>query len=164
MTEMLESVRPLFLAAGWRPGRRSSTAPEVSADHPAASILIEFGGLRVGQIGRGEECATGDVVFQPLPGADTVVRLWCELLQTRLVGVAEVHNAHAEMYVGTDGSWYQVSSVDNETSYAGRSFGAAMERLLFGRRCLPMLRPDQAKVTMYGEVFSAHDSRVYKYR
>ena len=47
MVELPESIRPLFLAAGWQPGRRVAVSPAVPTDHPAAAILATFGGLTV---------------------------------------------------------------------------------------------------------------------
>lgn len=47
MIEPPSSVRPLFVAAGWHPGRRVEVPPAVPSDHPAAHVLAAFGGLKV---------------------------------------------------------------------------------------------------------------------
>jgi SUKH-3 immunity protein len=80
MIELPASIAVHFLAAGWRPGRHVTVAPAVTTDHPAHAILAEFGGLRVGQAGQGEECGTSDLVFQPLR-RDGSIRMWGDYLQ-----------------------------------------------------------------------------------
>jgi hypothetical protein len=162
--ELSISVRPLFVAAGWHPGRTIALAPDVSVDHPAAAILTEFGGLHVGQSGTGEECAKGDVVFKHLHQGEYVLDVWGKLLSTDLVGIAEVHNRHAELYIDRSDRFFCYSNVDDGFRFEGSSFGEAIERVLLGRRSRPMLRPDQRTVWHYGEEISADDPRVYKYQ
>src|SRR6202023_989976 len=58
MTELFETVRPIFVAAGWRSGRRVDVPAMVPSNHPASAILAEFGDLTVGDGGAGQECAT----------------------------------------------------------------------------------------------------------
>jgi len=157
------SVEQLFVLAGWSPGRRIVVPEQVPAHHLAHQVLAEFGGLNVGQTGSGVECATSDVAFQQVLGDDLFVRSWSELLQSRLVGVAEVHNAHGELYIDAVGRWFVASLMSDSICFTGSSFQEAMERLLLGRRCRPMLRPGQYKTSMYGETFEAGDPRVYRY-
>jgi hypothetical protein len=40
--ELSISVRPLFVAAGWRPGPTIALAPDVSVDHPAGEWLGNY--------------------------------------------------------------------------------------------------------------------------
>ncbi len=163
MIELPASIRRPFLAAGWRPGRRVAVSPAVAADHPACAILAEFGGLRVGQVGLGEECGTSDVVFQPLWPNDSI-RVWEELLATQLIGVAEAHHGHEELYADHHGRLFGASIIHDAFYFHGASFGEAMERLLLGRRAQPMLRPDQDNVMLYGEEFTADHPAIYRYR
>jgi len=174
MIELPISVRPLFVAAGWHPGRTISRAPGVrpqcsrfadllKSDHPAVAILAEFGGLHVGQSGTGEECATSDVAFRHLHPGEFVLDVWGKLLATELVGIAEVQNRHAELYVDRSGRCFCYSNVDDGFRFEGSSFGEAIERMLLGRCSRPMLRPEQRTVWHYGEEISADDPRVYKY-
>jgi hypothetical protein len=165
MTEIPSSIRPLFLAAGWHrhPGRRVAVPPTVPAQHPGAAVLAEFGGLAIGQSGAGEECATSDVAFQLLGSDASIIRAWNKLLRTELVGVANIQNAHAELYLDTRWRFFWASCIDDGFCFEGASFSEAMERLLLGRRHRPMLRPDQHEVTMYGEVITTDDPRIYKY-
>ena len=90
--------------------------------------------------------------------------VWGELLATELVGIAEVTNRHAELYVDRSGRCFCYSNVDDGFRFEGSSFGEAIERLLLGRCSRPMLRPEQRTVWHYGEEISADDPRVYKYR
>jgi hypothetical protein len=163
MTELPHDVRHFFIAAGWHVGRRVTIPSEVPSNHPAAVILSEFSGLTVGQTGAGEECATSDVEFRPIWPDDGILDIWGGLLKTRLIGVAEYYHRHGELYVDDYGRWFAASLMDDTFCFEGDSFSEAMERLLLGRRCRPMLRPDQSQVSSYGEVFSSDDPRVYKY-
>jgi SUKH-3 immunity protein len=164
MNEIPVSVLPLFRAAGWHEGRRVPTSRELRVEHPATAILSEFGGLTVGKTGPGEECATSDVAFHEVLPTDSLIPLWSKLLGKPLIGVAEVHNAHGELYVDSSGGCFFLSLMDDSICFAGSSFAEAIERLLLGRRCRPMLRPDQQHVSLYGETISAGDPRVYEYR
>ena len=164
MIDIPDSVRPLFVAAGWHPGRRMAPAPGVSVDHPAATILAEFDGLRVGKMGAGEECATSDLAFQQLPREDPVIDTWESLLSTRLVGIAEFHRAYGELHIDSVGRCFANSIVDDVFAFVGASFGEAVECLLLGRLFRPMLRPDQSAVRCFGQTFTAGDPRVYTYR
>jgi hypothetical protein len=162
-TELSNSVRSIFSDAGWKPGRRVQVRAAVPKGHPAYAILAEFGGLAIGEEGRGKECATSAIAFEHQE-ADRSILLWAELLQSRLVGVADVSNGHAELYVDEFGRFFFASCIHDAFAFEGASFPEAMERLLLEKRSQPMLRPDQAEVVMWGEVFSSDDPRVYKYR
>jgi hypothetical protein len=157
------TVRPLFVAAGWHPGRAVRTSSTIPSDHPAAAILTQFGGLKVGTTGPGEECAKGDVAFQELPPEEVTRDLWARLLRAELIGIAEVHNAHGELYVDRTGRCYCASAIHDVFSFEGESFNEAIERVLLGRRSRPMLRPDQEVVRWYGKEIRADDPRVYKW-
>jgi hypothetical protein len=162
-TELSESVRPIFAAAGWECGRRVAVPAAVPREHPAHAVLAEFGGLLVGNDRAGQECATAAVEFKYLE-PDRSISVWADLLRSRLIGVADVSNGHAEMYVDDSGRLFWASCIHDAFSFAGASFAEAMERLLLGKRSQPMLRPDQSSVDMWGEVFTSDDPRVYKYR
>jgi hypothetical protein len=163
MTELPQTVRPVFLAAGWHSGRRADVFAMVPSNHPASAILIEFGDLIVGDQGAGQECAKSDVAFKYFE-PDGLTSIWAHLLGERLIGIANTANGHAELYVDSSGRYYVASYVHDAFSFAGASFAETMECLLLGRRSRQMLRPDQANVVWYGEVFTSDDPRVYKYR
>ncbi|WP_315836214.1 SUKH-3 domain-containing protein [Bradyrhizobium prioriisuperbiae] len=153
MIEVPASARPLFVAAGWRPGRRTAAAPDVRHDHPAAAVLAELGGLLVGHL-----------TFQPLPPDDLIFDVWEKLLSTQLVGVAETRHGYAGLYMDSSGRCFGHTIVDDGFYFEGASFGEAIEGLLLGRRSRPMLRPEQSTVWCYGEEIRADDPRVYRYR
>jgi SUKH-3 immunity protein len=165
MVDVPQSVRPRFITAGWYPGRRVPVSETVPADHPAAAILAAFGGLTVTPDREaGEECASDDLAFRELSPDVSIIEVWAGLLGTRLVGVAEMHRGHGELYVATDGRCFGRSCVHDAFYFEGVSFAEAAERALFGRRSRPLLRPDQSSVTLYGDHFTADSTEVYRYR
>ncbi len=113
---------------------------------------------------RGEECGASDVIFNLLKADTSIIRGWSELLRTKLVGIADVHNRHGELYLDTAGRYFWASSVDDGFCFEGATFSEAMTRLLLGRRGQPILRPGENEVIMYGEVFAVGDPRIYDYR
>jgi SUKH-3 immunity protein of toxin-antitoxin system len=135
----------------------------VPSNHPASAILTEFGDLTIVDEGPGQECATSALAFKFVEPDSSIAR-WADLLRDRLIGIADVANGHAELYVDSSGRYFVASVEHDAFSFAGASFAETTERLLRGRRSQPMLRPDQADVVLYGEVFTADDTRVYKYR
>lgn len=162
MTEIPTAIRPLFVKAGWYPGRTVRLPSSIPPGHPAASILTQFAGLQVGTAGAGQECATSDAAFGELQ-SNTVRDVWTRLLRTELIGIAEIHNAHGELYIDREGRCYGASQIHDAFWFEGTSFNEAMERNLLGLRSRPMLRPDQDIVQMYGESIRADDPRVYKW-
>jgi hypothetical protein len=165
MVELPESLRSLFLAAGWYPSRRVAVSTNVPARHPAAAILAEFGGLTVKPNREaGEECAPEDLAFGELFLDESITEVWAGLLGTRLVGVAQVHHYHAEWYLSTDGRCFGRSCVHDAFYYVGESFAEAVERAMLGRRSMPLLKPGQDSITVYGQQFTAESPEVYRYR
>jgi len=165
LIELPESVKSRFIAAGWHPARRVTVPSSVPADHPAAAILAMFGGLTVTPAREaGEECATDDLAFQELEPDEPATGVWGVLLGTRLIGVAEMHRGHGELYVAGDGRCFGRSLVHDAFYFEGASFPEAMERSLLGRRSRPMLRPDQSSVTLYGIQYTADSPEIYRYR
>jgi hypothetical protein len=165
MVEVPESVRPRFIAAGWHCGRRVAVTAAVPADHPAHAILAAFGGLTVTPDREaGEECAPDDLAFRELWPDESITEVWAGLLGTRLVGVADMHHGHGELYVAADGRCFGRSCVHDAFYFEGASFAEAAERAMLGRRSQPLLRPDQSSVTLYGNRFTANSPEVYRYR
>jgi hypothetical protein len=135
----------------------------VPPDHPAVAILSNLGGLTVGVSGTGIECATSDIAFQELSLTDETRDVWVGLLDTELVGIAQVCHGHGLLYVDSEGRCYGASQIHDAFYFEGTSFGEATERLLLGRRSRPMLRPDQHVLQLYGEEFRADDPSVYRW-
>ena len=89
---------------------------------------------------------------------------WAGLLGTRLVGVADMHHGHGELYVAADGRCFGRSCVHDAFYFEGATFAEAAERAMLGRRSQPLLRPDQSSVTLYGIRFTTDSPEVYRYR
>jgi hypothetical protein len=164
MDELPNSVRPFFVAAGWYPGRRVEVPLVIPAGHVAARILSQFGGLKVGQCGRGQECATSDIAFEHIWSEEPEISVWSELLDSALFSIGEYQHRHGRLYVDGVGRLYSLSLIHDAFAFEGSTFGEAMERLLLGRRSRPMLLPGQDSVTLYGEVFTADHPSIYRYR
>ncbi len=165
MVDVPESVRLRFIAAGWHPGRRVAVPAAVPADHPAAVVLAAFSGLAITPTTKaGEECSADDLAFRELWPDESVIVVWAGLLGTRLVGVAEMHHGHSELYIAADGRCFGRSCVHDAFWFKGASFAEAAERCLLGRRSRPLLRPDQASVWLYGIPYTPDSPETYQYR
>lgn len=156
MVDIPPTVRSLFVAAGWRPGRQVVVPPEVPVDHPAAAILSEFGSLKV--VGK------SDVAFGHYGSVPSEIELWSELLSSPLACIAETSRAHEELYVDGLGRHFGISIIHDAFWFAGQTFGEAMERLLLSRRPQPMLRPGQDTIMWYGETITADHPSIYRYQ
>jgi SUKH-3 immunity protein of toxin-antitoxin system len=89
---------------------------------------------------------------------------WTRLLRTELIGIADIHNAHGELYIDREGRCYGASQIHDAFWFEGASFNEAIERMLSGLRSRPMLRPDQKVIRMYGESMRADDPRTHKWQ
>ena len=156
MLEPPQRIRHEFVEAGWTPTRFIPVPTYVPQDHPAAQVLAQFSGLTVGKAQAGQECATTDLSFRPSPpdGNDNEIATWQELLQTRLISIADVTHGHGELFVDETFRFFY---------FEGGSFAHAMENLLIGIRARPMLRPDQATVTLYGIKYTSESPELYRY-
>src|SRR5262245_57197006 len=164
MLDLPESVRSRFVAAGWFPARRVAVSLALPANHPATTILSTLRGLTVKPDRQsGEECAPDDLAFCEFGPNDSSVEMWEGLLDTQLVGVAEMHRGHGELYVAADGRCFGRSCVHDAFYFEGANFAAAAERAMFGRRSRPLLRPDQTSVMLYGIRFTSDSPEVYRY-
>lgn len=164
--EIPESVHPLFQAAGWPRAAAQSIPSFVPDNHPAAAILRVFGGLTVGQCGAGEECASGDIILggnDDLQDDDTLLE-WQGILATTLILIGETHHSHGALLMDMTGACYGMSFIHDAFWFEGASFGAAVERILLGRKGKPMLRPEQSSISVYGETITADHPDVHRYR
>jgi hypothetical protein len=168
MIQLPATVRHCFIEAGWEPERRATVSDAVPAGHPAREILESFSGLTVVPDQEGEECAPDDLCFRDWfrenPGPDRDVQVWNRLLDTLLFRIAEVHRGHGVMHIATDGRCFVSSCIHDAFGFQGASFADAVERALLGRRLMPLLRPDQKTVRLYGEEFRADSPGVYWHR
>jgi hypothetical protein len=160
------TIAPILTAAGWYAGRRVSVSPAVPSSHPAAAVLSELGGIEAVPLSAvGVECATSLLRFQALPSdCDKQMRPWSTLLQTELVGIAEVEDGNEFLYLARDGRCFGMSGIHDAFYYEGNTVEEAVERRLLGYRVQPILRPEETSVMAYGETLVAGDPRLYEYQ
>jgi SUKH-3 immunity protein len=133
------SVRPLFIAAGWRPGRALSiVCDELEAlrSYPLATeVLGAFGGLHVGKCGHGRDCATSDILFTTRPSREG---RWCVIDRESpgddLFPLGEAHRAHLELFLDAQGRLFAYAIPDGRLWVVGESFSEGVERLLLGHK------------------------------
>lgn len=63
-----------------------------------------------------------------------------------------------------DGRVFGNSVVHDAFYFLGIDLREALQRLLCGRRAIPMLRPDQTSITLYGDTFVEGDAALYAWR
>ncbi|MXP29955.1 hypothetical protein GRI58_14180 [Porphyrobacter algicida] len=158
MEVLSSAIEPEFRRAGWVPERRVQVSTNVPRDHRAFDVLQSFGGLKVGETGRGEECAKSDVEFYETDMPDQLVEAWQTILKCRFVGIGECHHGHGQLWLDETGRLFNSGLAGMpKVSLEGTTFAEGMERLLRGFRSKPMLLPWQTQVTVWGEVFRAGD-------
>ena len=135
----------------------------VPPDHPAREILSDRSGTTVAGTGSGVECTCSDIQFRLLDRHFYLPKLidWERLLETVLIGIADVHHGHGELYVASDGMCYCLSCVHDAFSFLGKTFCDAEHGLVTGMRAKPMVHPSQDSVTLWGEVFDRRSPHVY---
>ena len=149
MSVVPESARPLFRAAGWFEGRHVAVEAAVPTGHPAMAVLAELGGLALVD----PAPSVCSVAFQHVTEGASILAEWEAVLETKMVGIAEVDNGHGELYMTQGGQVISCSLVHPACSLVGRTFAEAMEAIGRGERSRPMLLPEQPAVTLYGVVF-----------
>lgn len=136
MIELPESLRPLFLAAGWPTPCTEPVACYVPPEHPAAALLEQLVGVQVGICSAGEECATSDVAFgtfEYLHDSEEFLE-WQQRLSSTLVSIAEVQHGHGALLMDEQGCCYVLSLIHDGLWIQGLNFIQAMENLIFGRK------------------------------
>lgn len=158
------SVRSLFERAGWYPDRCEELDEAVDRRHPAAAVLAAFGGLEVRPDGvAGRTCAPSAVHFVRLLPTKRASD-WSRLLETELVGIADLADGHSSLYLADDGRVFGMSDIHDACYFEGETFAFAIERVLLGERAQPMLHPAQREVTLYGVVYRRGDPALYPWR
>ncbi|EMN5129391.1 SUKH-3 domain-containing protein [Burkholderia contaminans] len=162
MIEIPSTVRPLFVAAGWR-GDAEGWVSSHDGDHPGNTILRAFDGLIVGTDRadrRGETCARMGFAFHALAHQDRQIAAWEQALGTTMIGVAEDDLGYVEFYVDAQGRVFATNCVVDGVYLCGFTFGEAVERTLCGRVAIPLVLDDRATIAYYGEDLSSDDPRV----
>ncbi|HUI96128.1 MAG TPA: SUKH-3 domain-containing protein [Xanthobacteraceae bacterium] len=162
--DMPVNVRPLFVAAGWHAGRCVAVDERLPARHPAHDVLQEMGGLYVGRTeGGGIECARSDLQLDFSDECAGDISTWSALLRRRRICVGEFHNGHGWLLLDEAGRCFGANAIDDVVDFAGRTFAAAVEGLLLGRRARPMLRREQQEARLYGERFPRGHPAIFDY-
>ncbi len=129
-------VQTLLRAAGWVPGRAvalQSDLPNGFVLFPRAKeVLEEFGGMHIGRVGPGKECATSDVEINPALAAGLSL---CSASRTDagalLYPIGEFHHGHAILLIDDTGRVHMY--FDHLEPFAD-SFDQALCKLLLGRK------------------------------
>ena len=122
----------LLAKSGWTPDRRVPAPVTISKAHPATAVLESLTGIRIGEAGAGVECAKSDVNFGPVDdGREDIARLEALLTET-MVGVAQVHDRHAELYIDGRGRCFGVSLMHSATWLEGETFDVAWKGCCLG--------------------------------
>lgn len=158
MTLVPDNLRTRLSRAGWHAGRNVPVDPRVPADHPACQVLAELGGLCLTK--RYGDYIVDEVAFKYSEWPDDLAERWEKALGTRLVAIAEGHNAHATMYMSKGGFLFQSSVVHHAFWLEGRSFGEALTNIFAGVRPRPMLLDQESSMELYGRDFTRDDPEV----
>lgn len=157
MISLPASISRLFETAGWRHERRVEVARDVPHSHPAFALLQEFGSLKVGNRGSGEECATSDLDIRFIASDDTEsIARWERALETTLICIGECDGGYSQVLMSSSGRVFANGVISAELFvFLGFGFAEAAERLLLGQRCRPLILPGEYGVTIYGERYPA---------
>lgn len=158
MSPISDKLIAALHAVDWHRGRNVAVDAAVPTKHPAHAVLAEFGGLRLKRFyGDYEVC---EVDFQYLPGKDDLPRLWEAALGTELIGIAEYHNAHGELYISGLGKVFGNSIIHPAFWYVGNTFQEAMEHIVEGHPGRPMLLDSETSAMHYGREYTRDDAEV----
>ena len=153
-----------FELAGFKLPREVAVHPDVPCDHPAFSLLQRFGGIHIGADSEKEvlEELRNDIAFEYVSAYGGIIDPWEKLLNTRLIGVAEIHVRHGILYLADDQSFFMHGGMTDAMGFSGLGFLSAVDNLLFAQSA-PMIRPDQQSVTWYGIKYEHGHDRLYRY-
>ena len=157
MVEVPESVRPMFAAAGWSPGRRIPVrfdrVEHLQSCHLATELLAAFGGLSVGETGPGRDCATCDIQFTDCPSvADRCSVVKREVPGDDLFPLGRAHREHLELFLDARGRLVVFCISNCKLVVVGESFGAGIERLLLGLAWPSQLHGESAALADRGGI------------
>jgi SUKH-3 immunity protein len=160
MSLVPDSLACKFQESGWYPDRQVEVDGRVPADHPARAVLSEFGGLRLMRFyGDYEVC---EIEFRYLADKDDFPRRWEAVLGTELVGIAEHHNAHGELWMSSQGHLFGNGMVAPAFWHVGSTFQESIENLMAGHPGRPMLLDTQASVRHFGREYTRNDPEVLR--
>lgn len=139
MAEQSTDVTDMLRDAGWHEGRAVGSA--LSLDYMplfphAQSAMNEFGNLVVGKNGRGIQCATSKIIFNPdlVRHLKKTIQRYEAALQLRLYALGEIDDGHASLLIDEIGRVYVLSMMSLELHPLSSHFAEGLELLLLGKR------------------------------
>lgn len=130
-------INQLFVDAGWHEGRVFKVKKAVlnsvnAACKNAVSVISEFGGLNVGEVGSGRELAASDICFrtEPFDFGSEFHNHWGGL-STPLFAFASAHYDHMLLLVDNGNKFYIFTDPDEQLYRVG-SFEETVKRVLLG--------------------------------
>lgn len=126
-------IADILRAGGWYEGRRVEIESCPAMFAIAQQILEEYGGLHLGECGRGVSLATADVEFCMSANdySDADLKPYENILGSRLVRLAEVTHGHMFLVIDEAGKTYL--EFEGLATLAD-TFSEALVMLLFGIR------------------------------
>lgn len=155
------AICSLFEHAGWLLGRQVPVSSRVPSNHPAHKVLSSFSGLRVGSTDGGLECAAGDIQFRDEDSQIAVETRWSRYLSSQLIFVGYQHNEHGTLFIDSRGRVFGESLIHEAFWLDGEDVWTGIENVLLGRRSRPVLYPSQNSVSLYGELYTRGDPRIF---
>jgi hypothetical protein len=129
-------VVEMLKESGWFEGRNTEGSlclPEGFEMFPAASrVLVEFGGLKGGQVGAGITMAASDFELRPelAQGESDRFHEFEKKLGVRLYPLGEAHRGHYFLAIDENGRIYLAM---DEIIVLGENFEAGVENLILGK-------------------------------
>ena len=145
-----------FEAAGWFEGRQIEVGNSVPTNHPAHNLLAEIGELRL--VNPAPNIAS--IAFQHVAEGASIMAAWEAALGAKLIGIAEVDDGHAELYLSDHGQVVGCSLIHPACFLVGRTVQEALEAIGSGKRAQPMLLPHEEEITLFGITFRRGDTDV----
>ena len=130
-------ITELFIKAGWHEGRQFNLETQPSGSISAAygnavSVLREYGGLHVGEVGAGREMSASDIAFRTdvLDFGREFHNYW-ESRKLSLFAFASAHHDHMLLIVDAKNEFYIFTDPDEQLYKVG-SFDETVKRVLLG--------------------------------
>ena len=130
-------ITELFIKAGWHEGRKFNvetlSSGSISAAYGnAVSVLREYGGLNVGEVGTGREMSASDIAFRSgvLDFGREFHNYWGDQ-KLSLFAFASAHHDHMLLMVDANNEFYVFTDPDEQLYKIG-SFDETVKRVLLG--------------------------------
>jgi hypothetical protein len=115
----------------------------------------------VGSTGEGLECATSDIEFRDEDSQIAVETRWGQYLSSQLIFVGYQHYEHCTLLIDSRGRVFGGSLIHEAFWLDGEDVWTGIENVLLGRRSRPVLDAYQNAVSLYGEIYTRGDPRIF---